>query len=76
MELRLFLALHGTILVCKAPESLCSLGLRKPGQFVAGPRIPVPISSTWLDWNLRAALCFILPEIGRTTLFFYLLSSG
>ena len=49
MKLLLFLALHGTFLVCKAPECLCSLGLRKPGQFEAGPWVPVAMSRAQLD---------------------------
>lgn len=72
MELLLFLALHGTILVREALECLCSLGLRKPGQFEAGRQVPVPMSSAQLDWNLRAALHFILNKIGITLLFFFL----
>lgn len=36
-----------------------------------GPWMPVPMSSAQLDWNLRAALCFILPKIGITLLFFF-----
>lgn len=49
MELLLFLALHRTVLVHPSLEHLCSLGLRKPGQFEAGPWAPVPLSNAQLN---------------------------